>query len=508
MPVGVPDAEHRRMLITSTCSPRLRTALAVSVSALALLPAAASADVASSDGSTATVSATDVNETIVVSVPRPGVVSLTTDDVGPGCTRNEGAESVECPFGAGGVVVAMAGGNDHVIIGDGVLPDGALKVDLGSGDDQFLGGDAAESVLGGAGNDDVQGRAGDDALDGGDGDDSVLGAGGRDQLHGGAGNDTLDGDSFETPAGDLIDGGAGDDRAQGWTRPSSGQPDPPVAVTLNGAADDGRTGEGDDVERVTSNVSGTFVTSDAPDTLEVWSNLDHGASVIRSLGGNDAVTGGNNRETIDGGLGDDRLEGGYGDDMITGGPGRDVIIGDKSGSECGLFESCSYPVGNDVIDARDGEADNVTCGVGDDRATVDPQDTVAPDCEHVDRAAPGAVGGPPVAPGVARRARTKLGASVSKAELARALSRGLVVTVRTPGAGRLTARGAVRGRTVASGSQTVRRAGSAKVVLRFSKQSRRSLRRARSAKVRVAVKFQPRSGAAVTQSVTVTLRRR
>jgi Ca2+-binding RTX toxin-like protein len=359
------------------------------------VPSVAQADVASFDGSTVTIQGSDGNESIVLSMSPEGKLRVNTDEAGPGCEVT--IFGVDCPLGAGGVTVSMAGGDDHVThlaLAEGTLPDGSLRVDLGPGNDEFKGAAGRETVDGGPGNDTISGGAGDDVLAGGDGNDTLNGGGGRDQLRAGAGDDVLDGDEFEQPAADLVDGGPGNDKVEGWAI-ASDPTNPPASVTLDGAANDGRPGEGDDVrdvERITSHVSGTFVFGDAPDTVEVWSNLDYGASTIRTNGGNDRVTGGNYSETIDGGPGDDRLEGGYGDDAIVGGPGRDTIIGDKSGSECGLFESCAYPLGNDNIDARDGAADSVTCGVGTDKVLADAADTVAGDCETVERAGAGSVG--------------------------------------------------------------------------------------------------------------------
>ena len=70
-------------------------------------------------------------------------------------------------------------------------------------------------------------------------------------------------------------------------------------------------------------------------------------------------------DTIDGGAGNDRVEGGIGHDTITGGPGKDALFGEGDGNYCGIYE-CKIPFGNDTIDARDGEADQVDCGVGTD----------------------------------------------------------------------------------------------------------------------------------------------
>jgi PASTA domain len=52
--------------------------------------------------------------------------------------------------------------------------------------------------------------------------------------------------------------------------------------------------------------------------------------------------------------------------------------------ECGIYW-CKLPSGNDTIDARDGERDSVTCGVGADTVKADPADVVATDCEQVER---------------------------------------------------------------------------------------------------------------------------
>jgi Ca2+-binding RTX toxin-like protein len=378
-----PSSRRRRLT-------RRSAAAAALLLTAAAFPAAAHADVASFDGSRITVTGSDGNESITLSRTVEGDIAITTDEAGSGCRFDIYLEEAICPVPSGGVYVNMGGGNDHVThlsLTEGTLPDGSLHVDLGPGDDEFQGAAGREEVVGGAGNDTLTGGDGDDALDGGEGNDTLTGDGGRDALQGGAGDDVLDGDRFEQPAADLIDGGPGTDRAEGWTIPD-GSTHPPARVTLDGQANDGRPGEGDDVrdiELVTSNVSGSWTMSNADDVIEVWANLDGGASTIRTLGGNDRVTGGNHDERIDGGVGNDRLEGGYGNDRIVGGAGRDTIVGDMSRSDCGVLQSCSLPQGNDVIDARDGERDTISCGVGRDTVTADRQDVVSRDCERVKR---------------------------------------------------------------------------------------------------------------------------
>ena len=41
--------------------------------------------------------------------------------------------------------------------------------------------------------------------------------------------------------------------------------------------------------------------------------------------------------------------------------------------------------GDDRIGARDGRADEIDCGTGEDRVTADRRDEVAPNCETVER---------------------------------------------------------------------------------------------------------------------------
>jgi Ca2+-binding RTX toxin-like protein len=80
----------------------------------------------------------------------------------------------------------------------------------------------------------------------------------------------------------------------------------------------------------------------------------------------DSITGDGGSNTLRGGPGDDALAGGGGDDILDGGTGADVLSGDA---------------GDDIVLARDGEADQISCGDGVDSVVADSQDVVAPDCE-------------------------------------------------------------------------------------------------------------------------------
>jgi hypothetical protein len=266
-------------------------------------------------------------------------------------------------------------------------------------------------------------------------------------------------------------------------------------VTLDGQANDGRPGEGDDVrdvEVVKAFVAGTWVMGDGPDRVESYAPADLGPSAIAVRGGDDVVLAGNGTQAIDGGAGADRLEGGFGDDTITGGPGRDTIAADVTGTQCGVLQSCTLPNGDDVVDARDGEADTVSCGVGTDRVVADTADVVAADCEQVDRAgaagpAAPAAGAP--APGAAAPGATPARPVVVAGQRLRtALRRGLRVRVATAG----TVRALHGRRTVATGR------GRGVVTLRFTAAARRALAGRRTVRLTLV---------AGTARTTVTLRR-
>jgi Ca2+-binding RTX toxin-like protein len=277
-----------------------------------------------------------------------------------------------------------------------------VEVDAGPGNDKLSGyafGSKSQTHTfdGGPGNDDINGAHGPDVVRGGPGDDKVDGGAGSDTVDGGDGNDTIYGDHFDDPATDSIDGGPGFDYMESDYVIPGNDFNPPVAISFDGVANDGRPGENDNivgVEKLDSSVAGTYTGSAGADDFFVKADFNEAVSTITGLGGNDKLVGHDHSETIDGGPGDDVIEGGLNDDTLTGGPGKDTILGDSSQNTCN-FLACRIAFGNDVIDARDGERDSIDCGVGDDRATVDAIDVVA-NCEQVDK---GGGAGPGPTPG-------------------------------------------------------------------------------------------------------------
>jgi Ca2+-binding RTX toxin-like protein len=83
------------------------------------------------------------------------------------------------------------------------------------------------------------------------------------------------------------------------------------------------------------------------------------------------------------------LSGGDGNDSLQGGNGNDTLRGNRG------LDTQSGGAGDDFIDTRGDKGDVVTCGVGNDFVNADAGDTVAADCETVDRG----VVSPPTPPG-------------------------------------------------------------------------------------------------------------
>jgi hypothetical protein len=389
------------------CSSHLRRgALAFSVAALLPFASSAVAQAAGSVSSDGTVihvteDAPGEQNFVTVGVQTAGIVEISDRgeiEIGAGCVRSDiDPQTAHCPLPPGGVAVAAGGGDDtvgvYVASGVAPLPDGALQVALGDGNDIFNGGVAGEVVDGGPGNDTLRGDAGDDRLDGGDGDDALVGGVGRDQLRAGAGDDRLSGDDSSERGvfADLLDGGPGVDTLADWRAQGGESAAPPISVTLDGVADDGRGGEGDDVraiEVLLPESPGTFVGDDGPNEWHVPAAAP--GSRLTGAGGNDVLRGGDRHgDAIDGGAGDDDLSGGFGDDTLVGGPGRDTIAGDRPLRCNELHCDLGGGSGNDAIEARDGEVDSIACGAGSDRVLADASDVVAADCEVVERPADG-----------------------------------------------------------------------------------------------------------------------
>jgi Ca2+-binding RTX toxin-like protein len=346
---------------------------------------------------------------------------------------------------------------------------------------------APRTLDGGDGNDVMFGSDGNDTLRGAGGNDEVDGEGGNDNVSGGDGDDKLFGDHFKAPGSDVIDGGPGFDRVIDDYPAGEGA----VTVTLDNVANDGRAGENDNligIEEI-EGPPGTYTGSDAAETFTVGATGE--TSSVSGAGGNDTITTLNGSDGVDGGAGDDRLVAGLDNDTVTGGPGRDAIFSDSTGSFCGIF-SCTVPFGNDTVNARDGEADTIDCGIGADKAVVDSIDTHA-NCEAVDSAVP--PGGGPGAGSGSAAALTVL----SRRSIRQIARRGLRIRVSCPARctirARLTTNRALarrlrlgRSRQLAAARKTLPSAGTTTLTLKVVKKARRRFSRLRRATVTLTVR--------------------
>jgi Ca2+-binding RTX toxin-like protein len=300
------------------------------------------------------------------------VPAFAAETAGAACTV-VGTSGNDVLIGTAGADVLCGRGGDDVLRGLGgndVLRGGAGADRLvgGGGDDELTGGTGDDQLRGGAGAGQVLGGsdagesrvAGDDLLSGGSGDDRLIGGRGDDQVQGGAGADLLIGGGGD----DRLQGGDGKDRlnGQGGSDSMAGgsgsdtvtyaHAGTAVTVTVGVGANDGRSGEADDVRASVETVVG----SDFADRLTGTNNANRlrgggGADLLQGLGGNDSLYGG---------AGADRLRAGRGNDDLFGGPGTDAL---------------------EALDGQD-FVDQLFCGDGLDTALADSVDHVAATCEH------------------------------------------------------------------------------------------------------------------------------
>ena len=259
---------------------------------------------------------------------------------------------------SGGQIIANPGGNADRLDASG-LTTFRLTIDGGSGDDTLIGGQQDDTLRGGPGNDtlivsgnrhlkllaDRSTGSGFDIftefelaqLVGGDGNNRLDATAATlpVSLFGGAGNDTLLGSSRTD---DLLDGGAGIDRAE-----LTG-----LSITLTDSNAPGMsTDQAESIEGIQllgvspgslidasgySQGSVTIVGSSGADTL-IGSPGDDlmiaagGNDSVTGNGGNDLIFGRRGKDTLNGNSGDDTIFGGAGSDTIDGGVGDDLILG-------------------------------------------------------------------------------------------------------------------------------------------------------------------------------------
>ncbi|HEX8103586.1 MAG TPA: calcium-binding protein [Solirubrobacteraceae bacterium] len=182
----------------------------------------------------------------------------------------------------------------------------------------------ADTITGGISNDQLFGGEGNDVIDGGTSTDSFYGGPGDDKLIGGTGSDYFyEGPGDESAGADDMRGGEGVDIYF-----ASGRLDP-LAVSLDGVANDGGAQERDNVRADVENVS----TGRGADVIR-------GSAAVNKIDagwGDDTVSGGDGADeiyayagadTVDGGPGDDDVRGGDAADRLSGGTGKDSVHGE------------------------------------------------------------------------------------------------------------------------------------------------------------------------------------
>jgi Ca2+-binding RTX toxin-like protein len=213
----------------------------------------------------------------------------------------------------------------------------------------IVGTDGADVLTGTPGRDVIAALGGNDTLVGLGGDDRLCGGFGRDRLSGGPGADVLlggkdwlhvDEEGSSERLGDLLVGGAGDDRLEPGRDPRPA--DEVVLDTLSwenatagvhiDAASGTATGRGHD----RFDPDGAWLVGSAyGDRIDGSAGKDRlaggpGGDRIRGRGGDDRIVtdpgvGGSAEDIALGGLGDDTISAGGGEDLLRGGPGDDAI---------------------------------------------------------------------------------------------------------------------------------------------------------------------------------------
>ncbi len=257
-------------------------------------------------------------------------------------------------------------------------PDRSFRLSLGGLSDiaSILGADGRGRPIGGT----VLAGGGGDVIHGPEGATFYEGGPSVDRLEGGAADDVFD-EGSRANGSDTIIGGGGRDLVTYAGRRRA------VVASLDGRRNDGQKGERDrlvDIEDLEGGRGSDRLSGNRrPNTI-----VGHGGS-DRIIGGksNDRLSAASAQLTDGSARSRDRLGGGTGDDLIYGSAGPNVI---DAGT--GRDTVLAGP-GSDRVRARDRSLDNLQCGGGFDRLSLDGLDFFASDavsgrCERVDRSAP------------------------------------------------------------------------------------------------------------------------
>jgi Ca2+-binding RTX toxin-like protein len=279
-------------------------------------------------------------------------VESATFVAGPGCTR-PALTRVRCNATGSRVITGNLGAASDRLSASGAVGD--MFVNGGTEGDIITGGTGFDAIDGSSGNDVLTGGGGNDTVEGGEGKDTIRADGasadaGSDVLRGGADDDIFRAHATAARA-DRIEGGAGTDTADYSPRA--------VAVSLTVSygqprvADDGQSGEGDDIgSDVEAFIGGSGADSisvrqvagaSAPQQIRLVGN----AGIDRLISGTDIAT---------------EFDPGIGSDVVEGSSVADRVLG------------------------RDAENDRVDCNGGIDGFIADLRDDpISAECEQVDQ---------------------------------------------------------------------------------------------------------------------------
>ncbi len=215
---------------------------------------------------------------------------------GPGADRMDATDAL-------GASVSYADHADNVTLRlNGIADDGAA----GEGDNVI---GPVTGLTGGTGDDLLEAGPSGSGLFGGDGSDTLVGSPERDTVNGGEGDDELlggDGGDYLTGAGgaDVLSGGPGlDEVAYGGSEP--------LHLSIGDGANDGASGEGDDIREDVEGLSGgsgddVLIGDDDGNRLIAYGGRD----VLRAGGGDDQLIGWNDGDELDAGPGADSVDAG------------------------------------------------------------------------------------------------------------------------------------------------------------------------------------------------------
>ncbi len=240
------------------------------------------------------------------------------------------------------------------------------------GNDVIVAGNGNDTINGNGGNDRICAGNGNDNVSGGTGTDFVLGDPGADLIRGDGDNDTLVGNAGGgdlNDLGDTIVGGHGNDFIDGWAG-SDTLVGGPGNDTIRGAQDmDTVRYDGAPAGVTASLTTNTATGGDGNDTYDTFGgpieNIfgssfndtlvgDAGNNVLRGLGGNDV---------LDGRAGNDALGGGAGHDQLFGRLGNDIYVGEAGNDTASFVASPAAVSASLLVGAANGEGADTLNGV-------------------------------------------------------------------------------------------------------------------------------------------------